>query len=179
MSNKHCTPQEEKFVNYLLQGMKTKGALQKAYPHTINWKDNSLHTLASKIRKRPHVSRRYDELLLEFQEREKEKTGWTREQSVTTLRYVIDKNMEEVDRIGLAYEDELIHLAELIRQNPEQAELITRDMLAKRKQRRLSTVNNQGITQAVGELNKMHGYNEHNINVTEQVLFEGEDELED
>ena len=104
---------------------------------------------------------------------------WTREESIETLRYVIDVNKRDLDRIQDAAEEELELLQKQIEENPENAAVLVQLMLKQRKSRRASQVNNKGITDAVAELNKMQGFNEETINMNGTVVFTGEDELED
>jgi hypothetical protein len=114
-----------------------------------------------------------------MRERETEKTRWTREQSIETLRYVIDVNRKDLERIDRAAEEELELLHQMMIEDPERATSYIKEILKKRKARRASQVNNKGITDAVAELNKMQGFNEETINLNGTVVFEGEDELED
>jgi hypothetical protein len=104
---------------------------------------------------------------------------WTREQSIETLRYVIDINKKDLERINKAFEEELEMLQKLMQEDPEKAPLYLEQILKQRKLRRASKVNNQGIIDAVAELNKMQGFNEETINMNGTVVFTGEEELED
>ena len=173
------TKAQEIFVQELLKGNTQRQAYIKAYPSKKNWKENSLDSSASTLFKNPKVRERYDELLNEMREIETEKTKWTREQSIETLRYVIEVNKKDLERIEAAAEEELELLHRMMIEDPERATLYIKEILKKRKARRASQVNNKGITDAVAELNKMQGFNEETINLNGQVVFSGEDELED
>ena len=178
-SKNSLTKPQEKFIQELLKGNTQRQAYIKAYPSKKNWKENSLDSNASTLFKQQKVRQRYDELLNEMREIETEKTKWTREQSIETLRYVIEVNKKDLERIEAAAEEELELLHRMMIEDPERATLYIKEILKKRKARRASQVNNKGITDAVAELNKMQGFNEETINLNGQVVFSGEDELED
>jgi predicted Zn-dependent protease len=163
----------------LLKGNTQRQAYLKAYPSKKKWKDSSIDTAASNMLKHDKVKTRYEQLLNKMREKEQEKTMWTREESIETLRYVIDINKKDLNRIQDAAEEELELLQKQIKENPDQAAVLVQLMLKQRKSRRASQVNNKGITDAVAELNKMQGFNEETINMNGTVVFTGEDELEE
>ena len=173
------TKAQEIFVQELLKGNTQRQAYLKAYPSKKNWKVSSLDSNASVLFKQVKVRHRYDELLNEMREIETEKTRWTREQSIETLRFIIDTNKKDIERINEAFDEELELLQEMMIKDPEKAPQYLNEILKRRKTRRSSQVNNKGITDAVAELNKMQGFNEENINLNGTVIFTGEDELED
>lgn len=173
------TPQEELFLQEVLKGNTQRKAYQKAYPKRSNWKESAIDSAASRLFNTSKIRARYEQLLVAFREEEVEKTQWTREQSIKTLRYVIDKNQQDLERIQAAADEEIDMLLEQIRKEPEKAEFFTQLIIKQRKQRRISAIHNGGIVDAVSELNKMQGYNEENINMNGTVCFSGRDELED
>lgn len=173
------TKQQEIFVNELVKGKTQRQALLAAYPHRANWKENSLDCAASLLASNKKVKQRYEELLAEIRQSEQEQTKWTREQAITTLRYVIDKNREDLERIQSAAEEELELLATAAAENPHRASELILEAVRKRKAKRMSNVHNTGIVSAVAELNKMQGFNEETINLNGTVVFEGEDKLID
>jgi hypothetical protein len=173
------TKPQEIFIQELLKGSTQRQAYLKAYPSKKKWKESSLDSAASSLLKNEKVKTRYEQLLNKMREKEQEKTMWTREQSIETLRYVIDVNKKDLERINKAFEEELEALQKLMQENPEEAPLYLQQILKQRKLRRASKVNNQGIIDAVAELNKMQGFNEETINMNGTVVFTGEEELED
>lgn len=181
--NKHnknrITKQQEIFVQSLIEGDSQRKAYIKAYPSKKNWKDNSIDCEASKLFNQSKIKQWYDDLLQQVREEETKKTMWTREQSIETLRYVVDVNRKDLERINKAHEEELEVLQKMMVEDPEKAPQYLKAILKQRKSRRASQVNNKGITDAVAELNKMQGFNEETINLNGTVMFEGEDELED
>lgn len=179
MSHIVLTERQEIFVQELVKGNTQRQAMLKAYPSRKNWKENSIDAAASTLFKNDKVRKRYDELLQQVREVETKKTMWTREESIETLRYVIDVNKKDLERINRAFEEELEVLQKLMMEDPEKAPLYLQQILKQRKSRRASKVNNQGIIDAVAELNKMQGFNEETINMNGTVIFTGEEELED
>lgn len=173
------TKQQEIFVNEMVKGNSQRQSYLKAYPSKKNWKESSLDVEASKLFKLSKIRQRYEELLYTMRENEQKNTMWTREESIETLRYVIDINKKDLNRIEDAAEEELELLEKQIKEDPTNAARYVQLMLKHRKSRRASQVNNKGITDAVAELNKMQGFNEETINLNGTVVFEGEEELED
>ncbi len=178
-SKNTLTKPQEIFIQELVKGNTQRQAMLKAYPSRKNWKENSIDAAASTLFKNDKVRKRYDELLQQVREVETKKTMWTREESIETLRYVIDVNKKDLDRINKAFEEELEALQKLMQEDPEKAPQYLQQILKQRKLRRASQVNNKGIIDAVAELNKMQGFNEETINMNGTVVFTGEDELED
>ena len=178
-SNIRLTERQEVFVQELVKGKSQRQAMLIAYPSRKTWKENSIDSAASTLLRNKKVSKRYQEVLGQVRERETKRTMWTREQSIETLRYVIDVNKKDLERINKAFEEELEVLQKLMMEDPEKAPLYLQQILKQRKSRRASQVNNKGITDAVAELNKMQGFNEETINMNGTVIFTGEEELED
>ena len=172
------TKAEEIFVNELIRGKSQRQAFLRAYPEKASWKWASIDSAASTLLKREKVSRRYDALMNRIRTAELEKTKWTREQAIETLKDVIKRNVEEHGKIQTAVDDEIEYLLEKIKKNPRKAEEYTRELLRKRKTRIVSFANNSGVISAVSELNKVQGFNEETINLNGSVVFSGEDRLE-
>lgn len=173
------TRSAEKFIRGILNGKSQREAYYLGYPHSKKWKPSSVDTEAHKLFHKPHIQQRYQELLHDLQEKEQARTQWTREESIKTLRTVIDRNTMELQRIDEAYIQELELIEEEIKVNPMNAGLLTAKIIDRLKERRISRVHNAGIIDAVSELNKMQGFGEETINVNGAVIFSGEDELED
>jgi len=178
-SKNTLTKPQEVFIQELLKGNTQRQAYLKAYPSKKKWKENSIDAAASTLFKNEKVRKRYEQLLNSMREKEQEKTMWTREQSIEALKYVIEVNRKDMERINKAFEEELELLQKLMQEDPEKAPQYLQQILKQRKSRRASQVNNKGITEAVAELNKMQGFNEETINMNGTVVFTGEEELED
>lgn len=176
-----CTLQEEKFINRLLQGDTQAEAYKYAYPASRVSSPSVLNDVASKLFRRERVNARYNELLAEMRERELVKTGWTREQAIETLKFVILSNKKDMERVSQAYDEEIEMLQEAI-SKADNAEMVTKlmlEMLRTKKKVRSSMTNNNALIGAVAELNKMQGFNEQNINMNASVIFQGEEDLQD
>jgi len=120
-SKNTLTKPQEIFIQELLKGNTQRQAYLKAYPSKKKWKESSLDSAASSLLKNEKVKIRYEQLLNKMREKEQEKTMWTREQSIETLRYVIDVNKKDLERINKAFEEELEMLQKLMQENPEKA----------------------------------------------------------
>lgn len=59
---KEIKPQEEKYLQGLMQGMSQREAFLFAYPERRHWKPNVIDTKASEMLKRGEIKVRYDEL---------------------------------------------------------------------------------------------------------------------
>lgn len=173
------TRAEEIFIHELIRGKSQRQAFLRAYPEKASWKWASIDSAASTLLKKEKVAKRYDTLMNRIRAAELEKTKWTREQAIETLKGVIKRNVEEYEKIQTAIDDEIERLLEKIKKNPRKAEKYTRELLRKRKARIVSATHNTGIISAVSELNKMQGFNEETINLNGAVVFSGEDQLED
>lgn len=178
-SKDKITKAQEIFVNELIRGKSQRQAFLRAYPEKASWKWSSIDSAASTLLKKEKVAKRYDALMNRIRAAELEKTKWTREQAIETLKGVIKRNVEEYEKIQTAVDDEIERLLEKIKKNPRKAEEYTKQLLRKRKARIVSSTHNTGIISAVSELNKMQGFNEETINLNGSVVFSGEDQLED
>lgn len=178
-SKDKITKAQEIFVNELIRGKSQRQAFLRAYPEKASWKWSSIDSAASTLLKKEKVAKRYDALMNRIRAAELEKTKWTREQAIETLKGVIKRNVEEYEKIQTAIDDEIERLLKKIKKNPRKAEEYTRELLRKRKARIVSSTHNAGIISAVSELNKMQGFNEETINLNGSVMFSGEDQLED
>ncbi len=174
-----CTLSEDIFAHKLALGWTQRKAYLKAYPGRTHWKLDSIDATASTTFGKPRVRACYEKYVEKLKEMNAKKELWSREESVKTLRYVAEKNADEIERINEAYEEEIELLLNRMLVEPENLQRLLHNVIQLRKARRLSTVNNKGITDSVSELNKMHGFNEENINLNGMVQFTGETELED
>ena len=167
------------FVNAILQGKTQKDAYLLAFPEMANKPLSQIYVNSCQFFKKPALQKEYQKLLTEYQEKEKVKTEWTREQAIETLRFVVDTNKRDLQRINKAADEELEILQEKILREPKKAAKLVQELIRKRKQRRATAVNNEGIIKAAAVLNQMHGYNEETVNLNGSVVFSGENELED
>ena len=85
------TPKREKFVQGLVAGLSQRKAYQQAY-NTERMKDATIDNNAYKLMQRNDILTRYNELMNEHSE----KALWTREQSVNTLKWLLNQSIESV-----------------------------------------------------------------------------------
>ncbi len=93
------TPKQERFVQGLISGLSQRQAYIEAGYSTEGKTDNYIDTEASKLFKNPKVFQRYQELLDEH----KNKALWTREDSVNTLKWLIEQSKKSIENIDEGY----------------------------------------------------------------------------
>lgn len=86
------TPKQEKFVQALISGLSQRKAYIKAGYSTKNMTNKTIDETASRLFKNRKVYTRYNELL----EEHKEKSLWTREDSINTLKWLVNQSMYSV-----------------------------------------------------------------------------------
>lgn len=177
--SKGVTPKQEQFIENIIRGMSRTDAYLEVFEHRRGKDRQTTSNLAYKLFNKPQVKQKYEQLLEEHRAREREKTEWTRQQSIEALQFVVNTNKKDLERIQQAAQEELEQLEKDIAENPELARELVAAMIKQKKKTRANLVNNTGIISAVAELNKMQGYNEQNINMNSAVMFTGDDQLED
>lgn len=187
------TKKHDIFIHELILGKTQREALLIAYPEKKKLSINTINKQGYELYHDAKIQLRYEECLNEIREEEKRKALWSREKSINALKYIIDQNTADLDRIYQASEDELKFMQQVLSEQSKRfAETgeVSKDMssemavilkmsLDQRKTRRISGVHNQGIVAAIAELNKMMGYNEETVNVNAAVKFVGADKLSD
>ena len=93
------TPKQERFVQALISGLSQRQAYIKAGYSTKGKTDNYIDVEASKLFKNPKVFQRYQDLLNEH----KEKALWTLEDSVNTLKWLIQQSMRSIRDLDSGY----------------------------------------------------------------------------
>lgn len=168
---KELTQQQKIFVNEILKGSSRKEAFVKAYPLTINWKDNTINARAYAMMQNPTIKAQLDKA----NKRERIKAQWTRERALEEINYILDINRKDIDRISQAYDEDIsLQLAKLEslgtrletedlddkeRADIEKSiELAANKIISLKKQRRVNSVNINGILNAAKVLNRMFGY---------------------
>lgn len=169
--------QQEIFITEVLKGTPQRHAYLAAYPAHREWAWPSIDAAASALAKNPKVKTRLENRLRECRAVEQQEALWDREQSIVALKKVIEQNQKELQRIDESYEEEIQMLIDRVEKNPKKASAYIKEVLLKKRSRRVSSIYNNGIVAAVAELNKMQGFNEQNINLNGSVVFEGEDEI--
>lgn len=93
------TSKQEKYVQGLVAGLSQRKAYKEAYPSADKWQDATVDSNASRLYKVSKVQARYRELLDEH----KEKAMWTREESVNTLRWLIERSIQSIEQQDEGY----------------------------------------------------------------------------
>lgn len=176
------TEQEEVFCQALVvDHMTQRQAFIKAYPNKVHLTDKSKDTAAHFLFHKGKIAARCREISNTIRSNGNIQALWTRENSIEKLKYVVDKNQEEMERIAAAFDTETAQILdeyEDCEDERKQASL-AKSLVEKMKKRRMTNIHNMGITQAVAELNKMQGFNETTVNMNETVKFTGELDLKD
>lgn len=87
------TAKQEKFVQGLVSGLSQRQAYYEAFPNSNNWKPDTVDKRASELFKNREILGRYNDLV----EEHKEKALWTREESVNTLKWLIQKSIKSIE----------------------------------------------------------------------------------
>ena len=176
------TEQEEVFCQAIVvEHLTQRQAYLKAYPNKAYLKSNSMDIAAHFLFHKGKIQERVKEISNTIRNNGNLQALWTRENSIEKLKYVIDKNQEEMERIAAAFDTETAQILEDYEacDDEKQQASLAKQLVEKMKKRRMTNVHNMGITQAVAELNKMQGFNETTVNMNETVKFTGEDTLKD
>lgn len=180
---KPLSQKEKHFLYQLVYNCKEQWrAFEIAYP-APDGREYSREYCSSKalrILKRPHVQRRYREMEEQQQKELQERGLWIREESVKYLREVLDTNIDEQKRINETYKRQIDLLLIKVDEakSPNDKEKIMEKVIEVRKKLRNNSVNNNAILSAIGELNKMHGYNSQEVTIKHDEEFEIDKKLE-
>lgn len=144
-------------------------------------KVKSLGASGYQLAQRPKMANRIMELVKAREDQNTKALEWTRTKSIEKLHYVINCCQAEINRVNKAFEDELQFLEEQINETSDPAEIrkLVNKMIKLRQKSHLNKIQISGITDAIAELNTMHGFNESNVNINSAVSFVGEEDLED
>lgn len=99
------TPQREKFAQGIADGLSQADAYRAAYPKSANWKAETVHQAASRMMTDSKVLARISALRAELAE----KQLWKREDSVRTLRGVVDHPDRASDIVAAVKELNAMH----------------------------------------------------------------------
>jgi hypothetical protein len=141
---------------------------------------NKIRVKAARYEADPLVKGRIAELVRQGRAELEQTASWTRQRAVDTLTEIVDLNLAEARRMRQAIDDEVLDiLAQLddegLSEHKERELLGELRKLNRRKV--LTSIYNQGVTNAVAELNKMHGFLETTVKHDHQVTFCGEEQL--
>lgn len=94
MARDRLTPNQEEFVQNLIQGQSQRDAYKKAFS-CVNQKDSTIDAKASKLIKQPKVKQRFDELQELLRDRQNVKAIMTAEERMEWLSKVIAGEIKE------------------------------------------------------------------------------------
>lgn len=94
MARDRLTPNQEEFVQNLIQGQSQREAYKKAFS-CVNQKDSTIDAKASKLIKQPKIKQRFDELQELLRERQNVKAIMTAEERMEWLSKVIIGEVQE------------------------------------------------------------------------------------
>ncbi|MCL2293791.1 MAG: hypothetical protein FWC36_02845 [Spirochaetes bacterium] len=98
--HKPLTKREEAFINALaIEGLTQRQAYKRAY-NCENWKEESIDRKASETLKRVHVLARYNTLLTETQQKDREKAIFTRDELIADFKHVFKTNLDDFNKIA-------------------------------------------------------------------------------
>lgn len=93
------TAKQEKYVQRLVAGLSQRKAYREAYPSSIKWKDATVDNKASALLREGEILARYNELI----ESHASKALWTREESVNTLKWLINRSVKSIEEQDEGY----------------------------------------------------------------------------
>lgn len=92
------TAKQEKYVQGLVAGLSQRQAYKQAY-NTERMKDTTIDNNAYKLMQKNEISTRYNELIDEH----KAKALWTREEAVSTLKWLVERSISSIDEQDEGY----------------------------------------------------------------------------
>lgn len=93
------TAKQEKYVQGLVAGLSQRKAYRVAYPSSNKWKDATVDNKASALLREDEILARYNELMDEH----KAKALWTREEAVSTLKWLVERSISSIDEQDEGY----------------------------------------------------------------------------
>lgn len=176
------TVKEDQFAMLLVQGRELASAYAIAFADEIDGlSEDEVKYLANKLARTKRITKRKSELLAEARDNLRGERLWSFDSSVNALEYIITKVVDEVEYVENAKFEEIDYLQHLLdlETDEKKKEKIYQQLLKKSQWKHLTQAQLQSVIMAVSEMNRMHGYNEENVNLNTPIIFVGEDELED
>lgn len=177
---------QNRFVNAIIGGSSVCDALAEGYPHTKDWDRAKRSSRGNKLKKVPKIAKAIEDRCKRIQKACELEAKWERTDSIRVLKDVIDRNVDELDRINDTFEreaDALLAAIDEAEKNNDDAKraVLMEAYIKQQKTRRISKIHNSAIIESVSELNKMQGYNMTNFEISGDavVQFVGEDKIPD
>lgn len=176
----YITLPEDNFVRDIMEGK----SREEAYSDNFDVEDMELEDIKYKARllfQRRHIRKHYQNIFKEMQDKLATGSAYTFEEGVFTLKRLKDKTLLQLEDIQMARDEEIDRLLDEIEleKNPKKREKLFSEVNKIRRYRTVTTSESLAIQGAIAELNKMHGFNEENVNLGGAVTFVGGSTLED
>lgn len=174
---------QNRFVTAIINGSTLSDAILEAYPHTKALSPAARSSKGGKLKRVPKIAKAIETRCKQVRQACEIEAKWERSDSIKTLRAVIDRNVNELNRIDDAFEmetDAMLDAIDHAEDESEKASLMA-EFVKQQKTRRISKIHNSAIIESVSELNKMQGYNLTNFEIGGDavVQFVGEEEIPD
>lgn len=173
---------EDLFAKLLVEGKEVVDAYTVAFAGEYeHMSEEELLNEARKLARTKRINLRKTEIFEEGRQQLMGDRVYSFDKSVRTLEYVVNNVIEELELIKTAKFEELDKLQHKfdMETDPVKRDKIHDLILKKAQWKHLTQAQLQSMIMATSELNKMHGYNEENINLQAPIIFHGEDELEE
>lgn len=178
--NPYITLPEDSFVRDIMEGK----SREQAYSDNFDTEGMDEDTIKYKSRlllNRKHVRKHYQDIFQEMQDTLAKSSAYSFEEGVFSLKRLKDFTYIQLEEIKMAREEEIERLLDLIEveENPKKRDRLFKEVNKIRNRRTITTAESLAIQGAVAELNKMHGFNEENVNLGGAVQFVGGDSISD
>lgn len=169
----YLTEAEDNFVRDVFEGRDRVLAF-KDYFDTSEMDEDKIKERARLMLARPKIRNHYNTLFKEMQERLAEASVYTFEQGVHTLKYLIDAVQVQLEDKKNARDTELEFLFDELEtaKTDSQRKRVIGDINKAGRRMIITTPESLALSTAIAELNKMHGFNEENVNMNTAVVFE-------
>lgn len=184
--DKPLTKMQEKFVTLVaVEQMSQANAYREAYPTSKKWTQACVEVQAFKTLKIPNVQKYYNSLIQSLRDESIRTATWSREKAIEAATFVYESGRKEIERIERAFEEEIdalmLELEQAVEANMDASTIreIREKITKARKAKRMAMTPTQAMQGAMETLNKLQGYNKEVIDINADVVFSGEDKLED
>lgn len=176
----YITLPEDNFVRDIMEGK----SREDAYSDNFDVEGMELEDIKYKARllfQRRHIRKHYQNIFQEMQDKLATGSAYTFEEGVFTLKRLKDKTLLQLEDVQMARDEEIDRLLDEIEleKNPKKREKLFSEVNKIRRYRTVTTSESLAIQGAIAELNKMHGFNEENVNLGGAVTFVGGETLDD
>lgn len=171
-------PQQEAFVDCILQGKSYYESYITAYPKSKKWTRNAVQVAANHMMENERIKAKLEE----YGWKDKTEVLITRKKMLKRIDKVMQKHEEEMERIQQAYEkDKIKVMAELsewmkllnlegVDREGVQAHIneLTQKLIDMDKIRTLNSVNTNGILKSADRINRMMGFDITKVEISQE-----------